>query len=86
MVKSLYIFLVKCSIGFLILISIFFCHSSFAQKRGKIIEGAKDRMRNDPRPATNQTRPGDTTIGFKRRDDLADSINISYKYLDSLGS
>ncbi len=86
MVKSLYNFLRKCFIGFLILIAIFFCNTSFAQKRGKIIEGAKDRVRNDPRPATNQNQSGDTTIGFKRRDDLADSISISYKYLDSLGS
>src|SRR5687767_8332750 len=30
------------------------------------------------------TRPSTDTVGFERRDDLADSITISYRYLDSL--
>ena len=34
----------------------------------------------------NRTNPADSTIGFKHRDDLADSITISYRYLDSLRS
>ncbi len=33
-----------------------------------------------------QTSTTDSTIGFKHRDDLADSITISYRYLDSLRS
>ena len=50
------------------------------------MEGATDRMRNVTNASKNPTQSSDTTIGFKRRDDLADSITISYRYLDSLRS
>ena len=75
-----YNFFSKYNAGFLILAFLFFYHPSFAQP-GKILEGAKSRMGN-----FSQSKTGDTTIGFKHRDDLADSITISYKYLDSLRS
>ncbi|HEY8688323.1 MAG TPA: putative porin [Chitinophagaceae bacterium] len=79
-----YDFFRKYNAGFLILAFLFFYHPSFAQP-GKILEGAKDRMRNISQPSQ-PSQPGDTTIGFKHRDDLADSITISYRYLDSLRS
>ncbi|MGI8581565.1 MAG: putative porin [Chitinophagaceae bacterium] len=73
--------------GFFILAFILFYNLSFAQRRGRILEGAKDRLKNVSGPSTNQQpKPGDTTIGFKRRDDLADSITITYRYLDTLRS
>ena len=61
-----------------------FCKSSFAQRRGNILEGAKQRINSANGQGKSGT--GDTTIGFKHRDDLADSITISYRYLDSLRS
>jgi hypothetical protein len=76
-----YNFFKKFNAGFFILAFLFFYHPSFAQP-GKILEGAKDRMRGISQPS----KTGDTTIGFKHRDDLADSITISYRYLDSLRS
>ena len=76
-----YNFFRKYNAGFLILAFLFFYHPSFAQP-GKILEGVKERTRG----LSQSSQPGDTTIGFKHRDDLADSITISYKYLDSLRS
>ncbi|MDQ6756406.1 MAG: putative porin [Bacteroidota bacterium] len=68
---------------FSFLIALFFYHSSSAQRRGTILEKAKDRIGN-PQSQPSKPPTGDTTIGFKHRDDLADSITISYKYLDSI--
>lgn len=71
--------------GILFLVILFFCNSSLAQRRKPTLEGAKERTTTIPNQTTTQgQKPGDTTIGFKRRDDLADSITISYRYLDSL--
>ncbi|MEJ7822499.1 MAG: putative porin [Chitinophagaceae bacterium] len=86
MISHFYNSFQKCSTGFFILVALFFCNPSYAQRKGKIIERAKGEVRNDPRPSTIKNPSGDTTIGFKRRDDLADSITISYRYLDSLRS
>jgi len=72
---------------FLHCIFLLFCNSSIAQKNGKILESVKGRIGNpgSSRPSS-QPNTEDTTIGFKHRDDLADSISVSYKYLDSLKS
>jgi hypothetical protein len=51
-----------------------------------VLEGATEKMRTINSPSKSPPGSGDTTIGFKRRDDLADSITISYRYLDSLRS
>ena len=76
-----YKFFKKYSTGFLILAILFFSLPTFGQVPKRILEGARDRVRG----VTSQpSQPGDTTIGFKHRDDLADSITISYRYLDSL--
>ncbi len=76
-----YKFFRKYNAGLLILTVLFFSFSSFGQRPSRILDGAKERMKNIP---GQQTQPADTTIGFKHRDDLADSITISYRYLDSL--
>ncbi len=78
-----YKFFKKISKGFLILSILFFSFPTFGQVPKRILEGARDRAKG----FTGQSsQPGDTTIGFKHRDDLADSITISYRYLDSLRS
>ncbi len=67
---------------------IFFCIglmtlASHAQRRPgtlRPIEGA--RAQTDP----NQPKSNADTLGFEKRDDLADSITISFRYLDSLTS
>ncbi len=70
---------------FFILIILFVCNSTFAQKR-RVLEGTKQ---NTDTSGINQASPQQPTPaedaigGFKHRDDLADSINISYRYLDS---
>ena len=68
---------------------IFFCiglmtFSSHAQIGRPGVLRPKDG-RQPAQNANHQTRPGDT-LGFEKRDDLADSITISYRYLDSLTS
>ena len=83
-IKKLHKIFGKCNAGFIVL-AILFYNSSLAQGPGRILEGAKNRMTNITR-SQQGTHPGDTTIGFKHRDDLADSISISYKYLDSIRS
>ena len=56
-------------------------------QRTKILEKAKERMADTKNASrTPQTTTRDSTIGFKHRDDLADSITLSYRYLDSLRS
>lgn len=86
-IKKSYKFFRKYNAGFILPAILFFSFSAFAQRPGRIIESAKGRMSNirGSQQGT-QTQPGDTTIGFKHRDDLADSISISYRYLDSLRS
>ena len=86
LIKTVCKFFRRYNAGFLVLMLFFFCESSLAQRPFKKLEGATDRMRNATRSTSPQTQPGDTTIGFKRRNDLADSITISYRYLDSLRS
>ncbi len=55
---------------------------SFAQvPRGNVLNKIKGRAGNVQRGVTGAASD---TIGFERRDDLADSITISYRYLDSL--
>ena len=81
MIRAYKFFRNNCG-GYLILIFLFFSLPSFAQRPNKILEGVKDRTQ----PSYGQQQAGDTTIGFKHRDDLADSITISYRYLDSLRS
>ncbi|MEO5782355.1 MAG: putative porin, partial [Ginsengibacter sp.] len=76
-----YKFLKKNITGFFLLAILFFSLPSFGQRPGRILEQAKERVKGVPNQST---QTGDTTIGFKHRDDLADSINISYRYLDSL--
>jgi hypothetical protein len=55
-------------------------------QRPKILDKAKEKMNTSTQQPSKQQTPGDSTIGFKHRDDLADSINITYRYLDSLRS
>lgn len=91
MIKRSYKFSGKWTRGFLILGILFFYQSTIAQLPRKILESAKDRITNpNTRPATpaqRGTEPADSVPGiFKNRDDLADSITISYRYLDSLRS
>ena len=70
---------------FLLLICIL-SNTVFSQRR-KGFQGAGERINNGGNPTTSSSSaPADTTIGFKHRDDLADSITISYRYLDSLKS
>ena len=76
-----YKFFKKNSTGFLILAILFFSLPTFGQVPKRILEGARDRVKG---VTSQRSQPGDTTIGFKHRDDLADSITISYRYLDSL--
>lgn len=67
---------------------IFFCTtlitlSSDAQRRPgtlRPLDGARSQL--DP----NQANRSKDTLGFEKRDDLADSITISFRYLDSLTS
>ncbi|HEV8079371.1 MAG TPA: putative porin [Chitinophagaceae bacterium] len=70
--------------GFLILSILFIYNPSFGQRPRKILDNIKDTTKNATRSATIPPANRDTTIGFKHRDDLADSITISYRYLDSL--
>src|SRR5450759_1094773 len=87
MIKRSYKFFRKYNAGFLILAILFFYHSSFAQIQGRVLEAVKEKIGTTGNTqSASQTKPGDTTIGFKHRDDLADSITISYRYLDSLKS
>ena len=76
-----YKFFKKNSTGFLILAILFFSLPTFGQVPKRILEGARDRVKG---VTSQRSQTGDTTIGFKHRDDLADSITISYRYLDSL--
>ena len=76
-----YKFFRECKAGVFILVFFFLCQSSFAQ-RPKILEKAQQKMGQVKGMPT--TQQGDSTGGVKRRDDLADSITISYRYLDSL--
>lgn len=85
MIKKLYQFFRRYNGGFLFLLVLFFYNSSIAQRPTRILEGAKERIRSVGTGST-QSQSGDTTIGFKHRNDLADSITISYRYLDSLRS
>ncbi len=86
MIKLSNFFLNKQSAVIVFLIFIFCFQSSFAQRK-KISEDVKEKMNNQTTiPNNPQTKTRDTTIGFKHRDDLADSITISYRYLDTLRS
>ena len=86
MVKKSYNFPGRYFSAFILVLFIFFYHSSFAQRPKRILETVKDKLPTTARPQSGQAPTGDTTIGFKRRDDLADSITISYRFLDSLRS
>ncbi|MBA2250333.1 MAG: hypothetical protein H0W12_09085 [Chitinophagaceae bacterium] len=55
--------------------------NALAQERD-ILNGIKGRVGN----LGSQQSRGKDTLGFQHRDDLADSITISYRYLDSLKS
>ena len=67
---------------------IFFCTtlitlSSDAQRRPGALRPLEDaRSQLDP----DQAKRSKDTLGFEKRDDLADSITISFRYLDSLTS
>lgn len=86
MISRVYKFFITHNTGLLILIFLFMANTIVAQKRGRVLEKAIDNnnIRGNLPPQQNQ--PADTTPGFKHRDDLADSITISYRYLDSLRS
>lgn len=64
----------------LYLIFLAFSLGADSQDKGRLNfpRGSSDQRRN---PAQSK---GDTSIGFKHRDDLKDSITISYRFLDSL--
>ncbi|MEO6136430.1 MAG: putative porin [Ginsengibacter sp.] len=92
MFLSKHIFLKKSLVYKLVLL-ICLCgtfHISFAQLPGRRPPGINRPIR----PEGGQNLPGQErgeksskdTMGFEHRDDLADSITISFKYLDSLGS
>ncbi len=51
----------------------------------KRMPGANNRQGNTSNPSQRGKQNGDS-LGFKHRDDLADSITISFRYLDSLKS
>ncbi len=56
---------------------------SFAQvPRPNVLNKIKGRVGNVGRSTSGQ--PASDSIGFERRDDLADSITISFRFLDSL--
>ncbi|MDB5199044.1 MAG: hypothetical protein JWO92_1007 [Chitinophagaceae bacterium] len=87
MIKRPYNFFRKYAAGFLILVGLFFYQSSFAQRRPKSLQSTTDGVTNGSNSKLPpEAQSGDTTIGFKHRDDLADSITISYRYLDTLRS
>ena len=83
----------KSIVSFLML---FFCLAAFCQSRPiPIDEGAPLKGNFGNNRNSNRTIVSDTTkkkksnnkldtLGFERRDDLADSITISFRYLDSL--
>jgi hypothetical protein len=82
-IKDLYRYFWKLNAGFIILAILLSSYSSFGQRPRRILEGAKERITNITSSQQGGTQT-DTTIGFKRRNDLADSITISYRFLDSL--
>ena len=62
---------------------------SFSQDKGEVIKkilNNKGINTNDSKPVNNTINPPKRkdSIGFEHRDDLKDSITISYKYLDSV--
>lgn len=82
----------KCCIA---LLGLLFCYGAFCQSRQP--NSPDDIMQLRPGTSgnrgSNTQRPGDTTkrktntkldtLGFERRDDLADSIKVYYRFLDS---
>lgn len=62
--------------------------SSHAQIRppGRILDKLGDPSTRSPNSGRSQSNGKDSTEGFKHRDDLADSITISFRFLDSLVS
>ncbi|HJY24028.1 MAG TPA: putative porin, partial [Hanamia sp.] len=64
---------------FIFLLGIQFCSAQLPRIR----PGATNPIRSQDGNAQTQSRD---TIGFEHRDDLADSITISFRYLDSLKS
>ena len=78
------IFIIK-RISF-IFIFLLFSHSIiFAQIiRNKVLQKNKNKTDTVPSDVLRKTKPNALdTLGFKHRDDLADSITISFRYLDS---
>ncbi len=87
MKKKSYCFFINTNFSFFILAIIFFYQPASAQRREGLLQKTQINSGNNlPGTIPNtQAKPNDS-IGIKHRDDLADSINISYRYLDSLKS
>ena len=63
----------------------------FAQEEGQLkkkipVNSNQPNNRNNPNNGNSrkETDKKDSTLGFEHRDDLKDSINITYRFLDSL--
>ena len=72
----------------LIILLMVFAHAAHSQMPGilKRRPGATNPQGNTINPNQPGQKPKTDTLGFKHRDDLADSITISFRYLDSLKS
>ena len=85
MIKRSFTFSRSFGTGSLILIALFFYQSSFAQRPKRILESAKEKIANTKSNQPANQQPSDSTPAiFKHRDDLADSITITYRYLDTI--